>query len=61
MQIELMCGTTVLCVQNNDSVQKEGSSSFHIGYEQCAFDMDLWTIQIMLSLIYKWKSVMLTC
>ena len=57
-----MCGTTVLCVQNNDSVQNEfeGSSSLHIiGYEQCAFDMNLWTIQIMLSLIYQWKSVML--
>lgn len=60
MQIELMCETTVLCVQNNDSVQNEGSSSLHIiGYEQCAFDMNLWTIQIMLSLIYRWKSVML--
>lgn len=40
MPIELMCGTTVLCVQNNDSVQNEGSSSLHIiGYEQCAFNM----------------------
>ena len=44
---------TVLCLQNNDSVQNEGSSSLHIiGYEQCAFDVNLWTIQIMLSLIY---------